>query len=238
MVFFTPRTLSFLRALERNNRREWFLERREQYNLEVRAPMVALIERLAAEFDGFAPDLVASPRVSIYRVYRDTRFSPDKTPLKTHVAAHFPHRRLPKNECAGLYVEIAPRHVWFGGGMYMPSTSQLQLVREHLATRHRRLRRIIDSPAFRRAVGSLEGERLSRVPRGFPRDHPAADLLRYRQFLAGREEQAAFAHSPAFFRSLVTVFRAIAPLVAFLNEPLVAARAAGVLGHDWLERET
>src|SRR5262245_18055712 len=79
---FTPKTLSFLRALKRNNRREWFQPRKEEYELHVRAPMVALLERLAVDLRTFAPELIAEPKVSLFRIYRDTRFSNDKTPYK------------------------------------------------------------------------------------------------------------------------------------------------------------
>jgi uncharacterized protein (TIGR02453 family) len=234
---FTPRTLAFLRSLERNNRREWFHERKDRYERDVRAPMAALVERLAADFADFAPDLVATPRASIYRPYRDTRFSRNKAPLKTNVAAVFPHRLLPKHEGAGFYVEVAPRHVWFGGGMYMPSSAVLYQVREHLTAGHERLSRIVESPAFKRTFGALGGEQLRRVPRGFPPGHPAGRFLRYRQFLAGCERPAEFATSPGFYRALLAGFRTLAPLVEFLNEPLVAGVHAGVLGRAWTDVE-
>ena len=104
--------------------------------------------------------------------------------------------------------------------MYAPDTSQLQAEREHIAANHRRLRSIIESPAFRRNVGHLEGQKLQRVPRGFAKDHPAADLLRHRQFLGGRDFPSTFACSPRFYPDLLKVFRAVAPLAAFLTEPL------------------
>src|SRR5512136_1895076 len=107
----TRKTLSFLRALKRNNNREWFRAHRDEYEAQVREPMIALVDRLAPELARFAPELVASPKVSLYRVYRDTRFSPDKTPYKTNAGALFPCRGLPKHSGAGLYVEIAPAHV-------------------------------------------------------------------------------------------------------------------------------
>jgi uncharacterized protein (TIGR02453 family) len=182
--------------------------------------MMEVIARLADDFRGFAPDLVATPKASMYRIYRDTRFSENKAPLKTHVAAVFPTRGLEKHQGAGLYFHVALDGVWVGGGMYAPDTSQLHAVREHIASNVRRLRAIVHSPAFRRSVGELEGERLQRVPRGFSRDHEAAEFLKYRQFLAGREFPAAFAHSPRFYRGILDVFRNVAPLVKFLNEPL------------------
>jgi len=197
---FSTRTLSFLRRLKRNNRREWFNAHRDEYEQHVRQPMIAVIERLAIDFRSFAPEMVASPKLSFYRIYRDTRFSENKTPYKTHVAAVF---------------------VWVGGGLWAPQTPQLQAVREHIARNHRRLTAIVLAPAFRRAFGALEGERLQRVPRGFPKDHAAAEYLKHRQFLAGAEFPATFATSPKFYSGLLGVFRHIAPLVHFLNEPLI-----------------
>src|SRR3954466_9195974 len=113
---FTPATLSFLRALKRNNDREWFKARKERYERDVKMPMLAVIEQLATDFKAFAPEIVALPKVSMYRIYRDTRFSADKTPLKTNVAASFPWRGLHRHQGAGLYFEVAPRRggVWGG----------------------------------------------------------------------------------------------------------------------------
>jgi uncharacterized protein (TIGR02453 family) len=220
---FTADTLKFLSALKRNNRRDWFNAHRDGYETHVREPMIAIIERLANDFQSFAPELVASAKASMYRIHRDTRFSEDKRPYKTHVAAVFPTRGLPKHEGAGLYFHVSPDDVWVGGGMYAPQTPQLQAVREHIAANVRRLESIVESPGFCRVLGELEGERLQRVPRGFPRDHQAAEYLKFRQFLAGCEFPPAIATSPAFYRTLLNVFREVAPLVRFLNEPLLQA---------------
>ena len=218
---FTRKTLAFLRALKRNNDREWFRARKDDYEEHVRTPMVALLQQLARDLPAFAPDLVSDPRVCLFRIYRDTRFSSDKRPLKTNVAAHFPSRRFPKGEGAGLYVEVAPQWVWMGGGIYMPSSDELNAIRAAIADDHRRFRRVVTTPAFRRAVGELSGERLTRVPRGYLNDHPAAEYLRHRQFIGGREFPADFAMSPRFYSQLLTVFRGIAPLVGFLNHAIV-----------------
>ena len=220
---FSPQALTFLRALKRNNNREWFAARKNEYERLVREPMLALIDRLAADLPAFAPELVASPKASLYRIYRDTRFSEDKTPLKTNVAAIFPCRGLPKHQGAGLYLEVAPQWVWIGGGMYAPETSQLHEVREHIANNVSRLRTIIESPSFKRVVGRLEGDTLQRVPRGFAKDHDAAEYLKLRQFLAGCQFPARFATSNGFYAGVLKVFRHIAPLTRFLNEPLLAA---------------
>ena len=131
---FTADTLKFLRALKRNNRREWFNAHRDDYEVHVRQPMTVIVERLAHDFRGFAPELVASPKVSIYRIYRDTRFSDNKTPYKTHAAAVFPTRGLPKHEGAGVYFQISPDEVWIGGGM---RDVALAMAYERLGTRPR-----------------------------------------------------------------------------------------------------
>jgi uncharacterized protein (TIGR02453 family) len=221
---FSRKTLAFLRALKRNNDRAWFRERKPQYEEHVRTPMVNLLERLANDLRSFAPELISHPRVSLYRIYRDTRFSEDKSPLKTHAAAHFPAKGFSRGEGSGLYFEIAPTWVWIGGGLYMPSSADLRLIRAHIAEHHRSLYRIVDGAAFKRAVGSLEGEQLATMPRGYARDHPAARYLRFKQFLAGREFQAEFATTPRFYPELLRIFRGVAPLVRFLNAPLLEGR--------------
>lgn len=218
---FTTETLRFLRALKRHNDREWFKARKDEYEEHVRAPMIAVIEQLATDLKAFAPELVASPKASLYRIYRDTRFSEDKTPLKTHAAAVFPWRGLARHEGAGLYFEVAPQWVWIGGGMYAPLAPQLLQVREHIAGTWPQIRRIATGKRFT-GVTTLDGEKLTRVPRGFPSDHPAAEYLKHRQFLAGRELPAALAADDAFYPTLLDTFRAIAPLVQFLNAPLVS----------------
>ena len=218
---FTDRTLKFLRALTRNNNREWFKAHKDEYETHVRGPMLAIIERLAVDFPRVAPDLVASPR-SLYRVYRDTRFSPDKTPYKTHVAASFSHQVLPKHESAGLYFHLASDQLWIGGGVYAPQTPQLHRIREHIVANLRSFRRLVESPAFRR-IGGVTGTRLQRVPRGFPQDHEAAEYLKLKQYLVGEELDPQLATSPRFYGALVRRFTALTPFIQFLNTPLVAA---------------
>ncbi|MEO6235608.1 MAG: DUF2461 domain-containing protein [Vicinamibacterales bacterium] len=215
------KTVSFLRSLKRNNDREWFRARRQHYDTQVRGPMVAVIEQLGLDFRRIAPELAASPAQSLYRVYRDTRFSENKKPLKTHASAVFPWKGLARHESAGLYFEIAGDWVWMGGGMWRPEPPALFRVREHIAGTWPEIQAAVRAGAFRRYVGELSGDATIRVPRGFPADHPAALYLRHRQFVAGREYPASFAHSVEFYPTLLATFRALMPLVRFLNEPLM-----------------
>ena len=191
-VLFTAETLRFLRALKRNNRREWFNAHRDDYEAYVRQPMTAIVERLAVDLRAFAPELVANPKVSIHRIYRDTRFSADKTPYKTHIAARFPHRGLPKGEGVG-------------GGMYAPQPRELYAIREHISTHLKQFRAIVESPGFKKHLGTLDGHTLQRVPRGFAKEHPAVEYLKFRQF----------------YKTLLTVFRQVTLLTRFLNTPLL-----------------
>jgi uncharacterized protein (TIGR02453 family) len=227
---FTPKTLSFLRSLKRNRqRREWFHERKDQYQLLCRQPMVEIVERLAEDFRSFAPEMLADPKVCLLRQFRDTRFSEDKTPLKSHLGATFPNRALGRMNGAGFYFEIAPGWVWIGGGLWRPDTSQLQLVREHIVANLREFDKIVKAPGLKK-IGGLQGDQLTRVPRGFAKDHPAAPYLQYRQFMAFREDPATLATSKDFYKQLKGTLETIAPLVRFLNEPLVAPTQADFLG--------
>src|SRR4051812_15497371 len=187
---FPKEGLQFLRSLKRHNNREWFQEHKGIYETHVKGPIHQLIEALGRDFQNFAPEFLASPKVSAYRIHRDTRFAKDKSPYKTHVAAVFPHAGLGKHEGAALYLHISPSELFLGGGLYMPLPEDLQVLRKHIAQNFEGLQRILQVPAFRRMFGCMHGEQLTRVPRGFPADHPAAEYLRYKQFLVRRELDA------------------------------------------------
>lgn len=217
---FNSKTVAFLRALKKNNDRAWFHAHRAEYEQHVRGPMTAVVDLLAHDFKSFAPDLTADPKVSLFRPWRDTRFSENKAPLKTNIAAVFPHRALGRMNGAALYFEVATTWVWIGGGIYAPEPAQLHAIREHIAANQRRFQRVIGTPAVKK-LGGLQGDRISRVPRGWPKDHPAADFLMHKQFLGFREEPAAFAARADFYKQLLATMKALAPLVAFLNEPLL-----------------
>src|SRR5262249_30080457 len=165
---FPKEGLQFLRLLKRNNNREWFLEHKGIYEEYVKSPIETLIQTLADDFRTFAPEMVSSTKVSAYRIYRDTRFSKDKSPYKTHVAAVFPRTGLDKHEGAGFYLHIAPSELLIGGGLYMPLPEELNAVRVAIAGKPEPFLRIVNSRQFRKLFGAVGGEQLSRVPRGFP----------------------------------------------------------------------
>jgi uncharacterized protein (TIGR02453 family) len=216
---FTSKTLAFLRALARNNDRNWFRARADEYELHVKRPMCAVIERLGEEFRRFAPELMADPKKSLYRIWRDTRFSPDKRPLKTNVAAVFPHRLGNRHSSAGLYFEISPKWVFAGGGIYMPERADLVKIRARIADEPREFRRLASAAPLKK-IGGVRGDQLTRIPRGYAADHPAAEYLRLKHFLGFTEWPPELATSPEFWPELLATFSAVMPLVRYLNETM------------------
>lgn len=216
---FTPATLRFLRSLKRNNNRAWFHERKADFERDVQWPMQLVIERLGREFQSFAPEQMADPKRSLYRIWRDTRFSDDKTPLKTYLAAVFPHRRGTRHTSAGFYLEISSRWVFAGGGLYMPDALSLQRIRERIAEAPADFAAIATAEPLAQ-LGGLQGETLTRVPRGFPANHPAAENLKRKQFLAFREWPPDLMIGDQFWPELLAVFRAVAPVVKYLNDAM------------------
>jgi uncharacterized protein (TIGR02453 family) len=228
-AFFGPKALTFLRALKRNNDGEWFRAHRADYVTHIQEPLHRLLERLNEDLHDVAPELACTARESTFRMYRDTRFSEDKTPLKTHVAWVLRPRGFPKGSAAGLYAEFSLTETWIGGGLYHPEPQVRHAVREHIAANHRRLRAIVEAPAFRKTAGGFgDDETMARVPRGFDPDHPAADYLKLKHWVVARSLPAAFVTEPAFYPTLVGIFRAAAPLIRFLNEPIASLGQAAL----------
>ncbi len=221
---FPPEAISFFRGLERNNRREWFQQRKQIFDEKVRGPMVELVRALNAEMIEYAPAYVREPEDAIYRIYRDTRFSPDKTPYKTHIAATFPRRGLAKHACAGLYFSVSAKEIEVAGGVYMPTPEELRAIRLHLLETHQEFRELLRDRQLRSLMGELQGDRLSRPPKGFPKEHAAEDLVRYKQWLLFVSLDPSLATTAKLLPELSKRFRAMQPFVELLNAPLAGAK--------------
>ncbi|MGA2325629.1 MAG: DUF2461 domain-containing protein [Bryobacteraceae bacterium] len=221
---FPADAMTFFRALAKNNRREWFQPRKHIYEQRVKAPMLELVAALNAEMTEFAPAYVREPERAVYRIYRDTRFSHDKTPYKTYIAAVFTRRGFEKHAGAGYYFSVSPEEIEVAGGVYMPGAEELRAIRLHLLENHAAFGRILRARRVRALLGELQGERLSRVPKGFPAEHPAAGLVRYRQWLLWAMLDPPLATTTKLFREIAARFRAMAPFIDFLNAPLEQVR--------------
>ena len=141
---FSPQAIQFLRGLARNNRRDWFDARKQVYETELKAPLLALIEEINGEFMDFAPEHIRPPQKCMFRIYRDTRFSPDKTPYKKHISAWWARQGLEKKSGGGFYFHISGKELVIAAGVYMPEREQLLAIRNHLMEHHEEFRRFIE----------------------------------------------------------------------------------------------
>lgn len=231
---FPPAAISFFRGLRRNNDRDWFQARKEIYETSVKAPMAELVDAVNRELADWAPQYVTDAKKAVYRIYRDTRFSPNKTPYKDHAAAIFTRRGLEKHAAASLYFSVSDKEIEIAGGVYMPGPEQLLAIRTHIARHHPEFRRLIAARNLQRLMGEMKGDRLSRVPKGFPADHPAADLVRHKQWLYYVLLKPGVATTPRLIAELVRRFQSMLPFVEFLNSPLVAHARRRDLSRDLL----
>ena len=216
---FPPEGIRFLKQLKANNNREWFNANKERYLEYVKLPMQSLLVALAGPLEKSAPGMLVDPRKGMFRIYRDTRFSKNKDPYKTHVSAII-HPRGHWEESAGLYVHIEPGEVFLGGGIYMPDGGQIKKIRAAIASRQREFLSIVEGKGFRRRFGTLRGERLSRAPLGYRPEHPMIEWLRWKQYFVAEEWPEKSATGKDFVRKVAESFAEMMPLVNFLNSAL------------------
>ncbi len=223
--FLRPEALTFLRNLARHNDREWFQPRKEQFEAELREPMLAIVRKITDAMTEFAPDHVRPAEKSLFRIYRDTRFSNDKRPYKTHVAAWWSHQGLEKTSGAGYYFHISPKEVIVAAGAYMPEKEQLAAIRHWLLDHHAEFRKLLKRPSIKKAFTEFEGNALTRPPKGFPCDHPALDLIQCRQWGLSATLPSQIALKPDLASVIIRYFKLAAPIVDALNTPIAAAAA-------------
>jgi uncharacterized protein (TIGR02453 family) len=223
--YLHPEALKFLRGLEKHNDREWFNERKAVYEAELKEPMLAIIRKVTDAMTGFAPNHVRPAEKSLFRIYRDTRFSNNKLPYKTHVAAWWSHMGLEKTSGAGYYFQVSTKGVVIAAGAYMPEKEQLAAIRHWLLENHVAFRRLLDRPAVRKTFKEFEGEALTRPPKGFPCEHPAMDLIKCKQWGLSATLPAETALEADFAETLTRHFKLLAPVVDALNTPIAATLA-------------
>jgi uncharacterized protein (TIGR02453 family) len=220
--YFCEVGLKFLRSLRRNNRREWFEAHKQEFERECKQPMLALIEAVNGAMEDFAPAHVRPPQKIMMRIYRDIRFSSDKRPYKSHVSAWWSRAGLEKTSGGGYYMHISPDEVMIAAGVYMPEREQLLAIRRYLAVNHAEVRRLLTERKLRRIMESFTGVPLTRAPKGFPKDHPAMDLLLCRQWGVEATLAPNAALQNDFATQVIRRFRLATPLVNALNTPLLA----------------
>jgi uncharacterized protein (TIGR02453 family) len=220
---------AFFRQLEKNNDRDWFAAHKGTFDAHVRGPMVDLVTRVNDDLRSFAVDhCLADPAKALYRIYRDTRFSKDKTPYKDHIGATFHRSQLPRNGAAGFYFSANHRAVEVAGGVYLSDPADFNALRRAIAADPGAFVKVVTDKKVTRSMGPIVGEKLRRLPKGFEAhaDSPAAEYLRHKQLYWHVELPAALALTPGLHREVVARFRLMAPALAWMNEALLAARAA------------
>jgi uncharacterized protein (TIGR02453 family) len=221
---FSAEAITFLRGLERHNKREWFQPRKPVYEEHVRAPLEALVSAINSELAEFAPRYVTPVKKAVFRIYRDTRFSKDKRPYKTHVAATFYLQNLCKAAGPCFYFHFTAKELLVFAGVYMPEREELLAIRNLLAERHEEFREIMRGKPLRVAMGELQGEQLSRVPKGFAKEHPAEELIRRKQWFVESTLDGGVVTSRRMLPEIIQRFRAATPMLEFLNQPFVQER--------------
>ena len=225
---FHPEAIQFLVDLAANNERSWFQPRKAEYERLLKQPLEELCVALDAEFQMRGLPLRADPSRSPFRIYRDTRFSKDKSPYKTAAAASFGwagdggeaggRSHTETVHASGGYFHLQPGEIYVGGGVWHPDATWLKAFRDRIVDDYDGFRDLVGQPAFRDAFGNVsdDGESLKRVPPGYPQDSPAADLLRKKNVTFGRRLSDAEAMSPGLPRTIADSFAIATPLMRYL----------------------
>ena len=213
MTVIAKTSLSFLKKLRENNNREWFHEHKPAYTVanENAKSFLEAVEKELNKIDQIE-------KKKLYRIYRDVRFSKDKTPynslFRMSLGREGAYRR------GGYYMQIGPGQTMVGGGFYKPEPKDLKLIRSHIAADDTPLRKILKSKSFIKHFGSLKGDQVKTSPKGYDKDHPAIDLLRYKSLYVFREFKNSEVTTPDFIKEISKTYKAIQPFFAYMTEIL------------------
>lgn len=218
-AYFTDKSFRFLRALARNNTREWFHAHKADYEAHLREPFQRLLTDLQPDLPGISPHYRAEPKTvggSLFRIHRDTRFSGNKAPYKTWQGARLFHARSRETAAPSWYLHLQPGNSFFAAGIWHPESPALRGIRQFIVDNPAGWRAAVHATAFRRRYRLSEEERLVRPPRGFPADFPFIDDLRLKNFIAVRDLDDATMTGPRLRQTLVRDLKGTAPMVDYL----------------------
>lgn len=214
-------TLTFLQQLKRHNERPWFDKHKEKY-LEAKADFDHFIEKVILGYGKTDPDIASlTVKDSVFRIYKDIRFSKDKTPYKTHFAAGL-NKGGKKVHFPGYYLHVEPGGNSFcGGGIWRPASPELKKIRQEIDYNYEDFLSVVRSPGFKRRFGELSTEdKLVRPPQGYSEDNPAVEYLKLHSFIAGCSFTDEELISKGFLRKIITTFSALKPFIDFLGKAL------------------
>jgi len=211
-------TFQFLKDLKKNNNRPWFDKNKPRYE-EAKKNIESLVEMFLAKFSAADKRLAKlSGKECVFRIYRDIRFSADKTPYKTHLGAGISPNGKKANE-PGYYLHIEPGKAFLAGGMWMPPTDQLKMIRQEIVYNGKKFKKIILNPAFKKYYGELDNEyKLTRPPKGYDKTHPDIELLKYNSYIVWHQYSDKDAISKNFANELNKGAKMMKPFIDFLDE--------------------
>jgi len=220
---FPKDMLKFLKELAANNNREWFAENKPRYETSIAEPMADFIIAMGNKMDKYADCFVADPRRnggSMFRIYRDTRFSKDKRPYKENVGCHFRHSAGNDAHAPDFYVHIEPKEVFFGAGVWMPSSDVLYKIRTSIVEKDKHWQKIKQNRTLRKYFGDVAGDGLKRPPRGFDPEHPFLEDLKRKSFYLMRSVDPGIIHKPEFINEVNKTFKAASEFSRFITTSL------------------
>jgi uncharacterized protein (TIGR02453 family) len=213
-------TLQFLKDLEKNNDREWFNRNKDEFNL-ANKNFVEFVQELIDEVAKFDKSIVGlDAKNSVFRIYRDTRFSKDKSPYKTHFGATLMGKG---NGCgiAGYYLHLQPGSSFLAGGVHMTEPKNLNAIREEISNNGKDFLKIINNKNFKSNF-TIEGEKLANIPRGFDKDDPMNDYLKYKELMIRHSIDDKKIISADFASYCSKIFKTMVPFNSFVNTPVIA----------------
>lgn len=215
----------FFKEIKENNNREWFNDNKQRFRESVQEPLALLVEAMAPRLKKISKHFVADPRLnggSVFRIYKDVRFSKDKTPYKTHGAVQFRHALGKNAHAPGFYVHLDPAEIFYGGGIWTPPPPQLLMIREAIQDNSTKWKKATTSDAFANRFGALRGDGLVRPPRGFDAEHPFIDDIKRKSFFAMAQGKPAQAKKPTFCDDIEDAMKGAKPLMKFLCDAVGA----------------
>ncbi len=214
--------VEFLRDLAEHNNRDWFQANKKRYEKDLKDPARRLAEAIATVLEKVDRRHAGDPAKAVGRIHRDIRFSKDKTPYYTHIWWNFPLANGDRAAGAAYYVGISTNGAGTGAGCWEPPPERMESLRAMIAKQHGALRKIVEGVKFHERFGDLTGEAYKRVPKPFPPDHPAGDLLKFKGMHVHCAVPMKIATSGQFIDVIAEDFRLLAPMVAFLDKGLSA----------------
>jgi len=217
---FPAETFTFLSELKQNNNRNWFNENKTRYQQDVVAPIVSFIDAIREPLHEISPRFVADSRPhrgSMFRIYRDARFSKDKRPYKENVGCQFRHEAGKDAHAPGFYLHIEPGNVFFGGGIWQPPNPVLAKIRFMMHAFPKSWQKVLDDEGLQHAFEGIQGDSLQRPPRGYDADHPFIDDLKRKSFFVMQSIDDRSSMQKTFINKVVNCYQAASPLMEFLT---------------------